>query len=178
MQDILLEPKKDNEDILVGNKYGINVQLDTNEGSVKYRQNNRKGSNLESTILDLVKLNPELRVLISNVHYSTFMPSAHKNSEYKSYNILKYICGENNFDSKYGLSWYDDADPEEIPITLKNTIKMINTNALGRGGIDDGAFIRNIPEVREYFDNLQLKAKDLNNGITKNKEDKSEDLEK
>lgn len=177
MQDILLEPKKDNEDILVGNKYGINVQLDTNEGIVKYRQSNRKGSNLESTILDLVKLNPELRVLISNVHYSEFIPFVNENSKYKSYNILKYICGENNFNSKYCLSWYDD-DPEEIPIALKNTIKMINMNALGIGGIDDGAFIRNIPEVREYFDNLQLKAKDLNNEITKNKEDKSEDLEK
>lgn len=178
MEDILLESKEDNEDVLVGNKYGINVQLDTNEGIVKYRQTNRRGSNLESTILDLVKLNRELRVLVSNVQYSEFMPSKSENSKYKSYNILSYICGEKNLNSKYRLKWYD-SDPEEIPVALKHTIKTININAFGRGGIDDGPFIRNIPEVREYFDNLKLKAKDLNVGIANSKkEDKTEDLEK
>lgn len=208
MQDILLEPRKDNEDILEGNKYGINVQLDTNEGIVRYKQNNRRGNNLESTILDLVKLNPELRVLVSNVHYNKFMPATRGmdspadkysglfggdirnmlystednkekvNSKYKSYNILQYICGENNFNSQYSLSWYD-ADPEEISIALNNTIKIVNMDFLGISGIDYGPFIRNIPEVREYFDNLKLKARDLNNGIRNNEEkDKSEDLEK
>ena len=175
MQNILLEPKEDDEDVLVGNKYGMNMQLDTNEGIVRYKQNNRRGSNLESIILDLVKLNPELRVLVSNVHYViSEYKNAGNNSKYKSYDILRYICGENNLNSKYRLNWFD-ADPEEIPIALKNTIKMINMNVFGRGGIDSGEFIRNIPEVREYFDNLKLKAKDLNNGTTNSKE---EELEK
>lgn len=204
MQDILLEPKKDNEDILVGNKHGINVQLDANKGIVKYKQNNRKGSNLENTILDLVKINSELRVLVSNVHYDEFIPATHEkalladeypaffggdssslsysaednkkkvNSKYKSYNILQYICGENNFNSKYSLRWHDDVDPEETSIALDSAIERINN-----WGIGYWTYIRNIPEVREYFDNLKLKAKDLNNEITNNKEkDMSKDLEK
>lgn len=180
MQNILLEPKKDDEDILVGNKNGLNMQLDTNKGIVQYKQNIGGVKNLESTILDLIKLNPELRVLMSNVNYTTSKPLIklkRKNSEYESYYMLKHICGESNLDSKYYLAWFDDADPEEIPEALINTIKMINRQVFGTKGIDLGYYIRNIPEVREYFDNLKLKAKELNNDID-NQEDISEDVEK
>ena len=118
----------------------------------------------------MIKLNPELRVVISNVHYyyDNSMPNNNINKTYKSYDMLRYICGD--IDSKYRLEWWDD-DPEEIPLAINNTFHTINIDAFEDSGINHWNFIRNIPEVREYFDNLQLKAKDLNNSLVKGLEE-------
>ena len=43
LKSVYLKPKEEDEDVLVGSKHGINIQLDANEGIVTYKQNDRRG---------------------------------------------------------------------------------------------------------------------------------------